>query len=152
MRRAKGIAEGFFFPPMRAHYALLAICVFAFSGVALADGDTTPPTIAALVPSPSMIWPANHKMVPVTIDTLVIDDTDPAPYVHIIGVTSNDPSVTAADFEITGALSLNLRADKTQKDERIYTIYVEAVDASGNSSIGTTAVHIAHATGRTIPF
>jgi hypothetical protein len=138
---------------MRAHYALLAICVFAFSGVALANGgDTTPPTIAALVPSPSMIWPANHKMVPVTIDTLVIDDTDPAPYVHIIGVTSNDPSVTADDFEITGDLSLNLRADKAQKDERIYTIYVEAVDASGNSSIGTTAVHIAHATGRTIPF
>lgn len=99
-----------------------------------------------------MIWPANHKMVPVTIDTLVIDDSDPAPYVHVIGVTSNDPNVTADDFVITGDLTLSLRADKTQNDERIYTIYVEAVDASGNSSVGTTAVHIAHTTGRTIPF
>lgn len=138
---------------MRAHYALLAICVFAFSGVALADGvDTTPPTIVALVPSPDMIWPANHKMVPVTIDTLVIDDVDPAPYVHVIGVTSNDPNVTADDFEITGDLSLNLRAGKTQNDGWIYTIYVEAIDASGNSSAGTTTVRIAHTTGRTVPF
>ena len=138
---------------MRAHDALLAICVFAFSGVALADGvDTTPPDIAALVPSPNMIWPANHKLIAVTIDTLVIDDADPAPYVHIIGVTSNDAGMTADDFEITGDLSLNLRADKAQKEERIYTIYVEAIDASGNSSIATTTVQIAHTTGRTIPF
>ena len=139
---------------MRAHYALLAICVFVcLGGVAFADGsDTTPPTIYALVPSPGSIWPANHKMVPVTIATLVIDDVDPAPYVHIIGVTSNDPNVTAADYEITGDLTLNVRADKTQNDERIYTIFVEAIDASGNSAIGTTEVHIAHATGKPTPF
>jgi len=82
---------------MRAHYALLAICVFVFlPGVAVAEGvDTTPPTIAALAPSPSSIWPANHKMIAVTIDTLVIDDSDPAPFVHVIGVTSDDPNFTA---------------------------------------------------------
>ena len=138
---------------MRAHYALLAICLFACSGVALADGvDTTPLAIIALVPSPSPIWPPNHKMVPVTIDTLVIDDVDPAPFVHVIGVTSNDSNVTAADWQITGDLSLMLRADKTQNDERIYTIYVEAVDASGNSAVATTEVRIAHATGHTVPF
>ena len=139
---------------MRAHYALLASCVFIFfGGVALADGtDTTPPTIYALVPSPSPIWPPNHKMIPVTIDTLVIDDVDPAPYVHIIGVTSNDPNVTADDYEITGDLTVNVRADKTQSDERIYTIYVEAIDASGNSALGTTVVQIAHAGGKPAPF
>jgi hypothetical protein len=139
---------------MRAHYALLAICVFAcLTGVALADGvDTTPPTIYALVPSPSPIWPPNHKFVPVTIDTLVIDDRDPAPLVHIINVTSNDPNVTTDDWQITGDLSLNLRADKTGNDERIYTIYVEAVDAAGNRSVGTVAVQIAHAGGHQVPF
>jgi hypothetical protein len=139
---------------MRAHYALLAICVFAcLPGVALADGvDTTPPTIAALVPSPSEIWPANHKMVPVTIDTLVIDDSDPAPFVHIISVTSDDPSFMADDYEITGDLSLNLRAEKTQKNGRLYVIYVEAVDASGNTSLGMTTVRIGHTTGHDQPF
>ena len=139
---------------MRAHYALLAICVFAcLPGVALADGvDTTPPTIAALVPSPNMIWPANHKLVPVTIDTLVIDDSDPAPFVHIISVTSDDPSFMADDYEITGDLSLNLRAEKTQKNGRLYVIYVEAVDASGNTSLGMTTVRIGHTTGHDQPF
>ena len=121
--------------------------------MALADGvDTTPPIIYALVPSPSPIWPPNHKMVPVTIDTLVIDDVDPAPLVHIINVTSNDPNVTTDDWQITGDLSLNLRADKTGNDARIYTIYIEAADASGNRSVGTTTVQIAHASGHQVPF
>ena len=120
--------------------------------MAFAEGDTTPPTIYALVPSPNAIWPANHKMVPVTIDTLVLDDVDPAPYVHIVGVTSNDPDVTASDYEITGDLSLNLRADRTQKSERIYTIQIEAIDASGNRSIGVTEVRIGHETGKPTPF
>jgi len=91
-------------------------------------------------------------MIAVTIDTLVIDDSDPAPFVHVIGVTSDDPNFTADDVEITGDLSLNLRAEKTQKNERIYTIVVEAVDASGNSSVGTTTVRIGHTTGHTDPF
>lgn len=121
--------------------------------MALADGvDSTPPTIAALVPSPGEIWPANHKMVPVTIDTLVIDDSDPAPFVHVVSVTSDDPTFVADDYEITGDLSLNLRAEKTQKDGRVYTITVEAVDASGNSSLGVTTVGIAHTGGRNQPF
>src|ERR1041385_4828534 len=87
---------------MRAHYALLAISVFVcFTGVAFADGsDTTPPTIVALGPSPNPIWPPNHKIVSVTINALVTDDTDPAPFVHVIGVTSTDPNVTSADWEI----------------------------------------------------
>jgi len=122
--------------------------------VALAQGvDTTPPTIAALAPSPSEIWPGNHKMVPVTIDTLVIDDSDPSPYVHIIGVTSDDPTFMAGeDVEITGDLSLNVRAEKTQKNGRVYVIYVEARDASGNTSLGMTTVRIGHTTGHNAPF
>jgi hypothetical protein len=92
-------------------------------------------------------------MVPVTIDTLVIDDSDPAPFVHIISVTSDDPTFMAGeDVEITGDLSLNVRAEKTQKNGRLYVIYVEARDASGNSSIGMTTVRIGHTTGHSAPF
>jgi hypothetical protein len=92
-------------------------------------------------------------MVPVTIDTLVIDDSDPAPFVHIIGVTSDDPTFMAGeDVEITGDLSLNVRAEKTQKNGRLYVIYVEARDASGNSSVGVTMVRIGHTTGHNAPF
>ena len=140
---------------MRAHYALLGICVFVCltAGVAFADGaDTTPPTIVALGASPNPIWPPNHKMVAVTIDAFVTDDTDPAPFVHIIGVTSTDPAVTSADWQITGDMSLNVLADKSGNDARVYTVYVEAVDASGNASVATTTVTIGHTSGHQVPF
>jgi hypothetical protein len=140
---------------MRAHYALLGICVFVCltTGVAFADNlDTTPPAIVALAVSPNPIWPPNHKMVAVTIDALVIDDTDPAPLVHIIGVTSNDPTVTSADYEITGELSLNVRADKNGNGPRVYTVIVEATDASGNTAVGTIDVTIGHTGGHQTPF
>jgi len=139
---------------MRAHYALLAICVFVcLPGVASAQSaDTTPPTIAALVPTPSEIWPANHKLVPVQIDTLVVDDTDPSPSVHIINVTSDDPLFVAEDVQITGDLSLNVRAVKTGKTGRVYTVYVQASDASGNTSLGVTTIHIGHTSGHDAPF
>jgi hypothetical protein len=138
---------------MRAHYALLAIAVCLFSGVVYADGiDTTAPTIYALVPSSSMIWPANHKMVGVTIDKLVIDDNDPAPLVFITGVGSNDPNFSADDVEITGALTLNLRAEKKGNDVRVYTITVLAVDASGNASEGVATVSVDHTGGKSSPF
>lgn len=113
--------------------------------------DTTPPTIYALVPSSSSIWPPDHKMDPVTIDTLVIDDTDPSPTVFISGVSCNDPNFSPSDVEITGPLSLNLRAERTQGNDRVYTITIEAVDASGNAAFGTTTVTVTH-TGRLQPF
>jgi hypothetical protein len=130
---------------MRAHYALLVICVFIPLTVLADANDTTAPVIYALVPSTTQIWPPDHKMVPISINTLVLDDTDPAPIVVITGVTSNDPDAEAEDIEITGPLSVNLRADKTRNEVRIYTIMVEAIDGSGNVSESTTQVRVEHA-------
>jgi len=130
---------------MRAHYALLVICVFIPLTV-LADGnDTTPPVIYALAPSTTHIWPPDHKMVPIAIDAIVLDDADPAPIVLITGVTSNDPNVVAEDVEITGPLSVSLRADKTRNEVRIYTITVEATDWNGNVTMSTTDVRVERA-------
>lgn len=137
---------------MRAHSALVAICLFVFPMVALADADTTPPTIVAVVPSSAQIWPPDHKMVPITIDTLVIDDTDPNPSVFISGVRCDDPNFSPDDVEITGALSLNLRAERTGGNDRVYTITIEAMDASGNVSAATTQVSVAHTGGKPTPF
>jgi len=114
--------------------------------------DTTPPTIVAVAPSAPSIWPPDHKMVPVTIDTLVIDDSDAAPLVHIIGVSSNQPPDNDPDWEITGPLTLNLRAERTKGEDRVYTITIEAVDASGNRSQATTTVTIMNNGGKPIPF
>lgn len=138
---------------MRAHSAFVAICLLVFPMVALADTtDTTPPTIVALVPSATQIWPPDHKMVAVTIDTLVIDDTDPNPSVFITGVTCDDPAFVTGDAQITGPLALSLRAERPGNADRVYTITVEAIDASGNASFGTTTVTVAHTGGRPAPF
>jgi parallel beta-helix repeat protein len=68
----------------------------------------SPPTITGLSASPNVLWPPNNKIVPLTIDVTVGDDSDPAPVCQISGVTSNEP-LDVADTTLTGPLSLALR-------------------------------------------
>jgi len=65
----------------------------------------------------------------------------------IISVTSSEPDNglgdgdTANDIQITGALTVNLRAERSGTGNgRTYTITVEARDAAGNATIKTVAV------------
>ncbi len=138
---------------MRAHSAFLAVCLFVFPMVASPSvNDSPPPTIVALAPSVPVIWPSDHKMVAVTIDDLVIDDTDPNPAVFIANVTCSAPNFSPDDVEITGPLTLNLRADKSGNDDRVYVITIEALDSSGNASFATTQVTVGHQGGKPTPF
>ena len=64
----------------------------------------------------------------------------------ITNVTCNEPlnSITP-DWEITGAQTLNLRAERLGKGPgRVYTITVECKDMSGNVSIGSIDVTVPH--------
>ena len=108
--------------------------------------DTTPPSISATA-DVTTIWSPNHKMVPVIISAVSSDICEPAPVCRIVSVSSNEPTdgtgdgSTEADWEITGDLTVNLRAERNGKgDGRIYTIVVGCTDASGNTS--TTAVRV----------
>jgi HYR domain len=109
--------------------------------------DTTPPVIQSLTASPDMLWPPNHKMVPVSLTAQVNEAVDPAPITLIVSVTSNEPvngegdGDTEPDWEITGALTLNLRAERQGDGSgRVYTITVESRDFSGNKSARTVTV------------
>jgi hypothetical protein len=52
---------------------------------------------------------------------------------------------TAPDWEVTGNLTLNLRAERGGKGTgRVYTITVESRDASGNASVQTVTVSVPH--------
>jgi hypothetical protein len=52
---------------------------------------------------------------------------------------------TAPDWEITGPLTLNLRAERMGEGSgRVYTITVESRDAFGNISTGTVQILVAH--------
>ncbi len=109
--------------------------------------DNVPPVISALTATPNTLWPPNHKMVAVTITAVASDNVDAAPFTRIVAVASNEPvdgngdGDTAPDWEITGDLTLMLRAERAGGGSgRVYTITVQSTDAAGNSSTGTITV------------
>lgn len=110
--------------------------------------DTTPPQIVDASASPSNLWPPNHKMVNVTITVHAIDAVDPAPVVHIVSVSSNQPANgngdgnTATDWVITGPTTLQVRSERAGGSDRVYTITFTVTDSSGNVATGTTTVTV----------
>ena len=78
--------------------------------------DTTAPAISAVTVEPGLLWPPDHRMVPVTLAFTATDVCDAAPSCAIETVTSNEP--IAEDFSIDGPLQLELRADRLGSEER----------------------------------
>ena len=112
----------------------------ATCGTTVTVVDTTPPVIVAASASPNMLWPPNHKMVTVTVNAVVTDNCGPAPW-KIISVQSNEPvnglgdGNTSRDWKISGDHTVVLRAERSGTGSgRIYTLTLQAKDASGNLS------------------
>lgn len=113
--------------------------------------DTTPPVISSVSASPNVLWPPNHKMVPVKVTIAATDTCDPNPVCKVISIASSEPPLgggsgnTSPDFAITGPTSVSLRAERDGTGTgRTYTITVKCTDASNNSSQGTTTVSVPH--------
>jgi len=113
--------------------------------------EEVPPTINNISANPSVLWPANHKMVPVAVAVSASDNCDAAPVCRITSVSSNErvdglgDGDTAPDWEITGNLTVNLRAERSGTgSDRVYTIAAQCTDVSGNSSTTTVAVTVPH--------
>jgi hypothetical protein len=71
----------------------------------------------------------------------VSDRVDPSPSCRIIGVTGNE----APDWEVTGALTANLRAERSGAGAgRIYTLTIECRDATGNAARASALVTVPH--------
>jgi hypothetical protein len=111
--------------------------------------DTTAPILQAVTPSRTTVWPPNHKMVPITVTATVSDAVDPAPVTRIVSVASNEPvngpddGNTDPDWLVTGDLTLDLRAERSEQGQgRVYTITVETRDRFGNASLGTAVVEV----------
>lgn len=116
--------------------------------------DTVAPAISSVTTSVASLWPANHKMVAVTVSAVATDLVGPVSY-RIASVTSSEPDNglgdgdTANDIEITGAMTVNLRAERAGNGSgRTYTITVEARDAAGNTSTKTVAVGVPKSQGK----
>lgn len=115
--------------------------------------DTTAPVISSLTVSSATLWPPNHKMVPITLSASASDAVGVSS-LKIISATSNEPDNglgdgdTAGDIAVTGALTLNLRAERSGAGNgRVYTITVEAKDAAGNASTRTVTVSVPKSQG-----
>jgi hypothetical protein len=108
--------------------------------------DTTPPEVLRITATPGILSPPNHEMVAVTVVVEATDDQDPNPTSHIVSVTSNQPldgtgdGDQSPDFEITGPLTANLRAERASGEDRVYTITVITSDATGNTTSSTLTV------------
>ncbi len=128
---------------------------FATETVTVAD--TTPPALTASV-APTCIWPPDHKMALFGLGnglTVHVTDTcDTAPTFKIVSVTSNQPvlgggSGSTAPDVLFGDHAFCVRSERegTVSTPRVYTVVIEAKDASGNKTSQTVTVEVGHDQG-----
>jgi hypothetical protein len=119
-----------------------------FCSTTVTVGDRQAPAIQSVTATPSVLRPANHQMVPVTI---LVNATDNCSAVtsRIIRVTSTDPisgtgpGDRSPDWQITGPLTVNLRAELSGRlQTRVYTITVESRDTAGNAATRPVTVTV----------
>lgn len=93
----------------------------------------------AFTATPEVLWPPNKKLVHVTVSPTQADLQD----CQIISVSSNE-LITAADYQITGDLTVDLRAKRRGNGGgRVYTINVSCL-LSGSPVTGNVAVTVPH--------
>jgi len=108
--------------------------------------DADPPVVTGVTATPSVLSIPNHKMVAVAV-SVAASDASGSPGSRIVGVQSSEPENglgdgdQAPDWEITGALTVSLRSERSQNGTgRVYTILVETTDRLGNQRRDTTTV------------
>jgi hypothetical protein len=122
--------------------------------------DTVPPTLSVLA-SPSVLWPANHDLVPIAVSWLAQDACAGGQVsVVLVSATSsepddaagNDDGATGGDVQGTdpGTADTNvlLRAERQGKGPgRVYTLTYRATDGGGNSTTANGVVTVPHDQG-----
>jgi hypothetical protein len=116
-------------------------------------GDQSPPTLMGL-PDALCLWPPNHPRIRFELGTDILasaaDDCDPAPQVRIVAVTSNQPpgapgSGHTADDVTFSDHAVCVRAERSGPGgDRVYTVTVEATDATGNATRKDMRITVPH--------
>jgi len=116
--------------------------------------DTSPPAVT-LTADPILLWPPNHKMTPVALVATAVDTCDGTMVPHLVSVGSNEPDDATGEGDghttndIQGAnIGTNdsevlLRAERAGNGGgRLYSVRIQAEDASGNLSAATQEVSV----------
>jgi len=137
--------------------------------------ETTPPTISKISASPEVLWPPNHRMVPVFVFIEAIDIcTETDKLTLVVTAESSEPDDYKGDGAFTGDVDgedgfttpvnlsgvfelvdgvfvgvFELRAERDgRRTGRVYTIHVKCMDASGNIAEDTVKVTVPHDKGK----
>ena len=116
--------------------------------------DTSAPTIVASV-TPTVLWPANHKLVTIDAIVTVTDECDPNPTFVLTSIVSNEPDNGLGDGDTAGDIqgaefgtpdtSFQLRAERSGNlVGRTYTITYTGSDSSGNTAQTQVQVTVPH--------
>ena len=102
---------------------------------------------ASIVSSQPALWPPNGKMVS---ETLIANTPESCNVSCNIVEVSGDDGASAADWEVTGAMTINLRADRSGKGNgRNYTVAMKCTDPTTNlSAIKTVSITVPHDQGK----
>lgn len=128
-----------------------AVSAFVFAEVI----DTTAPSLSP-IPSVTILWPPNHTLQPVTIDSNAYDNGGGSITLDVTVESSEPPDTdgdgnTIPDYYIdsvdnaTGIIELRLRSERSDKgDGRVYTITITATDESWNESVAVVEIRAPH--------
>jgi hypothetical protein len=113
--------------------------------------DKTSP-IASCSADPNVIWPPNHKLVPVSISVNVSDPLSGPAGFTLLSAVSNEPDSGNGDIQalIGGASATSgyVRAERLGSGSgRVYSFTYKGLDRAGNSSSCTTSVTVPHDQG-----
>ena len=118
--------------------------------------DTTPPMVTIVSVTPDTLWPPNGKLVPVTIVATITDagsGVDPNTTAYAVedeyGSVEPSGSLTLrADGRYTATIPLQASRRGNDRDGRLYTITVSALDNEGNEGSATAFVIVPHDQGQ----
>jgi hypothetical protein len=116
--------------------------------------DTTPPVIRLRV-TPNVIWPPNHRMVPIHANVEAVDVCSPEVVVMLVSVTSSEPDNDTGDGNFpndiqgvsagTADFDFLVRAErKGNGPGRVYTATYSATDAFDNTAEAVADIRVPH--------
>jgi hypothetical protein len=110
--------------------------------------DTRAPRLSLRV-SPTVLWPPNQQLIPISLSTTAVDTCDPSPSVTC-AASSNEAPLSKSSGQTTPDIvwskgKLFLRAERNGRGSgRTYKVTCTSRDASGNASVATATVSVPH--------